>query len=157
MLGRVQATSLGVGLLALTAGCGNETLPPQAPSACEIVPKEHENEENYRRAAGDLHAKILASIDVGTSLTAEQKQAVDATFQKVPDRFQACAMLTKTYDCLGMAKHDGLALALLNTVNATCAPGASPDAASPAGTPSTGVVINGDNNHTAVGSDNHVR
>jgi hypothetical protein len=123
----IAVTSVFAGI---QLGCAATPLPtvsaPAHTPACEIVPQQHEAEANYARAAGDLHAKFFGTVEAGGGLTTDQQTTVDRTFQTIPDKNQACAMLNATLVCLASGGHEALAGALCRSVSEACAPGLAP-------------------------------
>lgn len=158
------------GLASVLCACGaSGPLPPSDPGAtaskppaCQVIPVQHETEETYRQAAGDLQAKFFTAVAVGGSLSSQQKESVDRTLQVIPDKNQACAMLNATLLCLASGGHEDLAWALCKSVASSCSPGLSPDEACkgpPQGSTSTqtangsgNVQVNGNSNVISTGN-----
>ncbi|HSY21886.1 MAG TPA: hypothetical protein VK841_07220 [Polyangiaceae bacterium] len=158
-----RGSALAGSVLVLFSACAGQTPPAGSPgtpapstgaNACSIVPPQHANEESYRKLGADLQAKFLVNVGVGGQITSEQRDTAETSFQRVPDQHVACAMLNATYACLAMAGKETLALALCQTIAATCSPGVSADKACTVSINTT--TITGSGNTFVSGHDNNI-
>ena len=91
-------TKILIGLIVVSI-CGCSPL-KESDDTCSVQPPETTtiNRSAALEAAADLTA--FAKAPISGNLKTEISNAFSATFQKVPDKVAACAMLNQTYVCI---------------------------------------------------------
>ncbi|NUP08106.1 MAG: hypothetical protein HOW73_18825 [Polyangiaceae bacterium] len=130
----VALSPLIAGVVLVLVACPEPNVPE---SSCKVVPPQTSDASATQEQAAKLNAKVV-NMPVEGSAEAENRASaqINETYQAVPDKQAACAMLFQTIECLERRNANSqLAARLADNVGSLCGGGAPPPAASSA--PST--------------------
>jgi PBP1b-binding outer membrane lipoprotein LpoB len=96
------------------SGCSGPLV--QEENHCNIVVPDHNITNKKAAVEAALDLKAFAAAPISGNLKTDFSTIIDSTFQKVPDKIAACAMLNQTYTCI---QDERRASAYLNFVRET--------------------------------------